>query len=129
MFSIRARRVAALAALVLVVAGCNSTDRPDAATWLRSWQAITAVIPDQADLGDSPEESICQTALAAVRERRADLLPTPSARVDELANEWVSIAETAFFECPPQGESINSFDDAYRELARVEESVETALSD
>lgn len=124
----RARAGAALVALVLVV-GCSSENRPDAATWMRSWNAITSIIPDQTDIGAPPNESICRTTLAAVREGRAGLLPTPSVTVDDLANEWVAIAETAFFECPPEGQDLDSFEAAYRELTRVEDSVETALSE
>jgi len=118
----------ALVALLFVTTGCSSTERPDAATWLRGWQSINALVPDQSDLGTPPDASLCQTTLGMIRERSEDLFPTPSGTVDELVNEWVAIAEAAFFECPPEGEDIASFDDAYRELRRVENSVTSALA-
>jgi hypothetical protein len=43
--------------------------------------------------------------------------------------EWIAVAEAAFFDCPPEGEDIDSFSDAYEELDRIEESVNTALTD
>lgn len=115
-------------ALLFVTTGCISAERPDAATWLPSWQSINALVPDQSDLGNPPDESLCQTTLGAIRESKEDLFPTPSGTVDELVNEWVAIAEAAFFECPPEGEDIASFDDAYREMLRVENSVTSALA-
>jgi hypothetical protein len=119
----------ALVALLFVTTGCSSGERPDTATWLRSWQSINAVIPDQSDLGNPPQESLCQTTLGTIRERSEELFPTPSGTVDDLVNEWVAIAQAAFFECPPEGEDIDSFDDAYREMLRVEDSVTSALAD
>lgn len=122
------RGIASLALLLVVVVGCSSDDRPDAAIWLRSWNAIVSIVPEQADIGDPPDQSMCQNTLAAIRERSDGLLPTPSATVDGLAQEWVSIAETAFFECPPEEDGLETFDAVYDELRRVEESVQTSLS-
>lgn len=118
-----------LLAASLLVVGCGSSERPNAASWLPTWQALISVVPDEAELGDPPDEALCQTTLAAVREQSDGLLPTPSMTVDDLANEWASIAENGFFECPPAGEQVNSFEDVYRELRRVEDSVDTALAD
>lgn len=129
MAAFRARILVLLAALTLLLVACDSGTRPSAATWRPDWQALLEVIPDQSELGDPPDESLCQSTLADVREQSEGLLPTPSGSIDELAQEWVSIAEQAFFDCPPTGQDIGSFDDAYAELRRVEESVETALAD
>ena len=89
---------------------------------------MVAAIPDQEDLEVTAPQEICQQALAEVRDGTSALLPAPSMTVDDLVNEWVSVAETAFFECPPREEELQSFDEAYAELDRIEESIETALS-
>lgn len=114
--------------LSLLVA-CSRGDRPDTATWLPSWDAIVAVVPDQSELGDPPDEALCKETLADLRSQNEDLLPSPSVTVDDLVMEWVAVAQAAFFDCPPEGEDINSFDDAYEELDRIENSIDTALPD
>lgn len=115
--------------IVLALTACSRGERPDAASWLPQWSAIVGVIPSQADLGDPPSEDLCQTTLADIRIQDEDLLPSPSVTVDDLASEWVAIAEAAFFDCPPEGEDIDSFSDAYEEMQRIEDSVDAALAD
>lgn len=121
-------RVFSIAVTLLLLMGCGSKERPDPDTWRESWQQMVALIPDREDLEVTAQEEICQQVLAEVREGTSTLLPAPSMTVDDLVNEWVSVAETAFFECPPREEELQSFDDAYAELDRIEESIETALS-
>lgn len=121
-------RVFLIAVTLLLLMGCESTERPDSGTWRESWQQMVALIPDREDLEVTAQEEICQQVLAEVREGTSTLLPAPSMTVDDLVNEWVSVAETAFFECPPREEELQSFDDAYAELDHIEESIETALS-
>jgi len=118
-----------VAAFAVTIAGCESSDRPDAASWLAAWQEIIDVVPDQGDLGEIPDQALCQDILADLREKSEGLTPAPSVTVDDLASEWVSIAEAAFFECPPQEPDLTSFADAYEEMDRIEQSVETALND
>lgn len=117
-----------LVALLLLM-GCGTTDRPDPATWRESWQQMLSVIPDQEELDLPFPEETCQQILAEIRDGAGSLLPAPSRTVEDLVNEWVGVAQTAFFECPPQEQDFESFDDAYTELNRIEESIETALSD
>jgi hypothetical protein len=124
-----ARRVALGLFLALAGVGCNSEDRPDTATWLSQWDAMVSVVPDQVALGDPPNAGLCETTLASLRAGNEDLLPGPTVTVDGLVTEWVAIAEAAFFDCPPQGEEIDSFPAAYEEMSRIEASVSTALSD
>jgi hypothetical protein len=113
----------------LALSGCSRDDRPDTATWLPAWDAMTSVVPAQVDLGDPPDEDLCQDTLGSLREQNEGLLPSPSVTVDDLVTEWIAVAEAAFFDCPPEGEDIDSFSDAYEELDRIEESVNTALTD
>jgi len=125
-----ARRGALLViACSLLFSGCSRDERPDAATWLPAWEAMTSVVPAQGDLGDPPDEDLCQDTLASLRVQNEGILPSPSVTVDDLVTEWIAVAEAAFFDCPPEGEDINSFNDAYEELDRIEQSVDTALSD
>lgn len=129
MSAVRAPLLVLFAAATLLFTACVPEGRPDAATWRPHWQALIGVIPDQSEIGKPPDDSLCQATLADVREQRKDLLPSPSDNVDDLANEWVAVAEEAFFDCPPAGRDIDSFADAYAELHRLENSVETILSE
>lgn len=120
--------VITLLALTLAMVGCSGEDRPDTASWLPQWEAIHSVVPDQAELGDPPDAALCESTLASLRLANEDLLPSPSGTVDDLVTEWVALAEAAFFDCPPEGEITGSFPEAYQEMERIEESVDTALS-
>lgn len=127
--SIRGRVSVLVLTLLLATSACGGGERPETGEWLPGWETITAVIPDQRDLGDPPDHSLCETTLASIRTENEDLLPSPSVTVDDLVTEWVAVAEAAFFDCPPEGDDIDSFDAAYEELRRIEDSVETALAD
>lgn len=123
------RTFSLLLLLAVALVGCGETSRPDTATWLSRWGDVTAGVPARADLGDPPDARLCESTLADVRAGNEDLLPSPVATVDDLVTEWVAIAESAFFECPPGGEKIDSFETAYAELGRIEDNIEAALSD
>lgn len=125
----RARWLVLFSVSALLFVACGSEERPSPADWTQSWQELVDAIPQPAELGDPPAESLCQSTLADIRRLNEELRPTPSVTIDELAGEWVSIAETAFFECPPREGDVDSFEDAYRELGRVEDLVRAALAD
>lgn len=124
-----ARTTSGLLILLMATVGCGDTGRPDTATWLSKWGAVTSAIPEMADLGDPPDAGLCESALAAVRAGNEDLLPSPVATVDDLVTEWVAVAQAAFFDCPPAGAVIDSFATAYDELERIEETIDSALSE
>jgi hypothetical protein len=128
MTGLNRRAASLLAAVALTLVACSPSDRPDTATWLPGWDAIVSTVPDQSALGDPPDADLCESTLAALRTENDDLLPSPSVTVDDLVAEWVAVAEAAFFGCPPSGAGMASFGEAYDELDRIEESVETALS-
>lgn len=123
----RPHRTLLLLMSLLMLAACGSEARPSAPIWEVDWNEMIALIPEQDSLGSPPDQDTCQTTLAAVREHSAGLLPSPSVTIDDLANEWVTVAEMAFFGCPPAGQDIASFNDAYTELSRIEQSVSVAL--
>lgn len=114
--------------LVLLLGACGRGPRPDPDEWQDTWDSMLAVVPSESDLGSPPNEQVCQSALRGIREHSEDLIPSPSVTVDDLANEWVTVAERSFFECPPDGQDITSFDDAYEEMARIEQAIAAALS-
>lgn len=108
--------------------GCSAEDRPDTASWLQDWEAIIAIVPEQSALGDPPDPALCERTLASLRSEKESLLPAPAVTVDDLVTEWMAMAQAAFFDCPPEGEGVDSFSAAYDELERITDSIETALS-
>ena len=119
------RRVAAfVSVVVLMAAACSpGSDQPDAASWLEKWDSTVNLLPPLESMAAEPDTDFCRSVLSDLREANEGLLPSPSGRVDELAREWMAVAEAAFFDCPPDGEDIGSFADAYDELDRLEEAI------
>ena len=128
MYAILRRSLVVALPVVLLLGACDRNVRLDAAEWQDTWSSILGVIPDRTDLGSPPDPGLCQATLRGIREQSEELLPTPSATVDELAKEWITVAERSFFECPPDGQDITSFDDAYAEMERIEEAIAAGLS-
>jgi len=116
---------AAVAVFVASFVACSSDPRPGNAEWLPKWDAIVAVVPQESEIGDPPDEQVCQDTLSALRTQNEGLLPSPNTAIDDLVADWTAIAEAAFFECPPEG---GSFSEAYDELTTLENSIDTALS-
>ncbi|HJQ76738.1 MAG TPA: hypothetical protein VJ948_05690 [Acidimicrobiia bacterium] len=121
-------RATILVVVPMVLLAACGREEPDAAIWSRQWEALVAIVPAEADIGSPPDTDLCRDTLAALREQSAELSPAPNATITELVHEWVSIAEAAFFGCPPQNEDVASFEEAYQEMERIAESVETALA-
>ncbi len=121
-------RLVLLMALIVVALSACGADRPAVDDWQATWERISDAIPDEADLSatDSPQ-SICGETLVFLRANRADLLPTPDLAIDEVATQWIEIAEDAFFECPPRSEQIEDFAKAYAEMSRLQAEIELVL--
>ncbi|VAW06449.1 hypothetical protein MNBD_ACTINO01-2417 [hydrothermal vent metagenome] len=115
-----------LVTIALVISAC-ATVRPTVAEWQPAWEAITGAIPPLSTVGENPPRPVCDRVLAAVRTGQADLFPTPDIAIDDTVKDWVTIAEDAFFECPPDNDEIGSFSDAYAEMLRLEREVELVL--
>ena len=118
-----------LVVLILVVlTACSSASRPTVAEWQPAWDQLVGGIPAASELGQPPDRSICSQGLELVRSSQAGLFPTPDRAIDEAVKEWVSVAEDAFFECPPSSRAIPDMDFAYGQLARLEAEVNAVLA-
>lgn len=122
----RAGVIVAIAGAILLGA-CSDQDRPAISDWQEDWRELRATMPPAEELGDPPSQTVCSSALGELRERRVGLVPTPDAAIDPVVEEWISVAETALFECPPSSEEIPSLEQAYAALARLEAEVATVL--
>jgi hypothetical protein len=119
------RFLAVLIALVLGLAACGGA-RPTASAWSITWENTLNLVPEQSDLGEDPPKEQCETILASLREAQEDVIPTPDDLLDLTVNEWLLVAEGAFFECPPPE---GGFDGAYRKLSQLEAEVDAFLKD
>lgn len=119
-------RFVLVGAVILLLAGCGE-DRPTVGEWQPMWDALVASIPAETELGDPPDEAACGAVLANLRTVSGDMTPTPDQVIDRAVREWIEIAETAFFECPPEGNEIDSMAAAYTELQRIEAVVVAAI--
>lgn len=113
--------------LIVITVSCGGADRPSVDEWQPAWTAVIEGIPAEADLGAAPDRPTCDAVLAFLRDSVADLSPKPDAAIEDVVDEWVQIAEDAFFECPPREGEVASFADAYAELRRLEAEVATVL--
>jgi hypothetical protein len=116
-----------VAALLVVLAACSSASRPSVAEWQPAWDQLIGGIPTVSEIGQPPDRSLCTRGLGLVRSSQAGLFPTPDRAIDDAVNEWVSVAEDAFFECPPSSSAIPDMDFAYGQLARLEAEVDAVL--
>lgn len=122
------RRAGLATLLVLAFAGCGSSDRPSVAEWQPLWDGIVQGIPTLAELGQPEDLTVCADGLGFVRSTQGELFPTPDPAIDEAVREWVSVAEDAFFECPPSSNRIPDMAFAYGQLTRLEAEVAAALA-
>lgn len=116
--------------LVLVVGvGCSTPQRrPSVEEWNRHWEAVQAAIPSLEEVSDPPSGALCTRGLVTVREARGDLLPTPDPAVDGPVEEWIQVAESVFFQCPPHTPPVDSFEAGYEEMQRFVAEVEAGLT-
>ncbi len=127
----RLRSGSAVGLFVVLVAlsasACGTVSRPSLEEWQPRWVEVQALVPSQDDLGDEPDRELCNQIHVAIREESRGLVPTPDPALDDAVRDWVKIAETTFFECPPRERELDGFDDAYRELARFAAEVEAVV--
>lgn len=124
----RRTRVVVLVLIVLVGGvACGPADRPSVATWQETWQAAQRIVPPRETLRSPPRSQTCDRVVASLRSIRGELLPSPDPLVDERVNDWLSSAESVFFECFDAAGPGRSVETAYAHLERLRAEVETAL--
>jgi hypothetical protein len=114
--------------MLVFLTACGSASRPTVAEWQPAWEQLVGGIPTSAEVGRPPDPSLCTQGLGLVRSSEDGLLPTPDRAIDETFKEWVSVAEDAFFECPPSSRAIPDMDFAYGQLARLEAEISAVLA-
>ncbi|MBW3666852.1 MAG: hypothetical protein KY394_04575 [Actinobacteria bacterium] len=109
----------------ILVAGC-SEPRMSLESWEQVWdQAVDRVARVEAP--DIPEEE-CSEMLAYLRELRPMLDPPPVEGLQKPLDSWFRLAESAFFECPPDGETVSGWADAFERLSLLESDIAAVLA-
>lgn len=114
-------------AVAVALAGC-SEPRAEDPLWGAEWDAVVALVPDLTEITalDDPSDR-CADVLGDLREARPLLAAAPEPALDGPVTTWFDVAETTFFECPPDGEQINGFGEAYSEMERLEAEIDAVL--
>lgn len=102
-----------LVVIALVFVGCANDSRPSRSEWQVHWDRVVAQVPALDDLAVEDPRPACEEALALVREERVYLIPAPEVTLDDPVDDWLSVADETFFECPPRSGDIQSFEQAY----------------
>jgi hypothetical protein len=118
---------ALLVALLLIASACSDSSRPSVSEWESAWAAAVDAVPSPDQLGDPPDRDTCSQALGLLRSIRTRLIPTPDPVLDPTVRKWISVAETAMFECPPTTAELPSLTVAYDELARLKAEIDVVL--
>lgn len=113
--------------LALIVACSPADRRPSAAEWVPRWEAVQALVPPLEEIPDPPDRERCHEVFVLVREEGRELLPSPDPAVDGPVREWVEVADSVFFQCPPHTPPIDSFAVGYEELRRLAAEVDAGL--
>lgn len=120
--------VAALVALSVLLAACgdDTGDRPELSQWQPAWEQARDLVPSDQEFrpdGDADPE-VCGDFLGAVRERRNDIVPTPSAVLDDPVSEWVAMAEALGLDCDREGD----LDERVEELRAQSDEIDTTIA-
>lgn len=120
-------RLIVMATIMLVTTTACGNARPTADEWVPLWTEMLSAIPSLERLTAADPKPSCDEALAAVRDGQSSLKPTPDRAIDDAVNRWVSVAESTFFQCPPETEDLAGFEGAFEELTRLEAEINTVL--
>ncbi len=126
----RRRGVVAAAAIlvVLVLGACGGGDqRPTVAAWTPRWDDVVALVPTRDLVTSGAAQATCEEVLVDLREARPTLTPGPDEAVDQAALEWITFAESTFFECFEADAGADSVTTAYDRLDQLESEVDAAL--
>jgi hypothetical protein len=122
-----ARRLVAVALLVLAVGACGRQERPTLGAWRATWERATAIVPSEDDVGATPDRELCESTLGELREVRPDLTPAPDEVVNAAVEEWITYAESVFFSCFEEVSGDDPVAAAYEQLDRLEGEVDAAI--
>ena len=116
---------ASLLLLVAALAGCgeDDADRPALAAWSDDWTALRDMVPQDAAINENSTE-VCGDFLGEVRNRRADVLPTPDVSLDEPVTDWVSQAETIGLDCDREGDLDDRIDDLSQRAEEIDARID-----
>ena len=115
--------------MTLVLNACQREVRPSVSDWQGHWNRVIAAVPAVEALEGEDAKSLCDTALTLLREERQYLLPAPESTLDDPVDDWLSVADETFFECPPRSGEIQGFDEAFTLLDDYQAEVEAALAE
>ncbi|MDE0803056.1 MAG: hypothetical protein OSA99_07000 [Acidimicrobiales bacterium] len=108
--------------LPLAACGDDDADRPELAEWTEDWSELRDLVPEDVAT-DSVGTDACGEFLGDVRNRRADVIPTPDVSLDEPVGQWVSDAETVGLNCDREGD----LDERLRDLATRSEEIDARV--
>ncbi|WP_436794167.1 hypothetical protein [Actinospongicola halichondriae] len=111
--------------VLLVVAACGTSeaDRPGTAEWTPKWVELRDIVPDPATIEDKGVE-VCSGFLGEVRERRADVIPTPDEGLDDPVTEWVAEAETVGLDCDREGDLAERLSDLHKRSDEIDARID-----
>lgn len=125
----RLKLTGVLLTILVLVSACESTQRPTRSEWAPKWTSLTSVIPDLNELRGSEMQTICAETVANLRVLSETVMPTPNQTIDGLAEEWAELAQSSFFQCPPDNADQRSFSEVYSELERLEQAILAAIEE
>jgi len=114
--------------MLILLAACSGESRPSVEEWQPTWETVVNSFPSPEELGEPPDQAVCSQALGVLRSEADDLTPTPDLAIDDVVADWLKIAESAMYECPPSNQTIPDLEYAYAELERLEAEVAVVLA-
>jgi len=125
---LRTVTIAGLLLLLLLLSACGGESRPSVEEWQPIWEGTVGNFPSPQELGEPPDHAVCSHELGVLRSESVDLFPTPDLAIDDVVADWLHIAQSVVYECPPSSQRLPSMEYAYGELARLEAEVAVVLT-
>ncbi len=111
--------------LFVAAAACGSSDadRPAVTAWEPRWIALRDLVPDPTEI-EAVGVEVCSDFLGEVRERRADVIPTPDTELDDPVTEWVAEAETIGLDCDREGDLAERLTDLHTRSDEIDARID-----
>jgi hypothetical protein len=94
------------------------------AEWRVEWDRVSSGVPTESDVSSDDTRATCEAGLALVQKNRVVLLRTPDPAIDDTVADWLQLARTIYFDCPPP----RGFPDAYATLSRLEAEIDEVIA-